>query len=129
MVACSSGLYYNLLEMPTYRSSLLLLSGTKRRANDMNCPNCGTYNPEGREKCWRCDKPLPKPRPQKKKDPQKTARIWLYVAVAVFLVVTLLQTCGLKLPFGPQPPQEQEPSGHSRSRTPIVYLLERPWGI
>jgi hypothetical protein len=40
----------------------------------MNCPNCGTYNPDEREVCWRCDKPLPKPATKKKRDPQKSAQ-------------------------------------------------------
>jgi len=94
----------------------------------MNCPHCGTYNPEDREVCWRCDKPLPKPKPQKKKDPQKSARIWLYVAIAVFLVITILQTCGFSLPFGPQSPAEQGPSGYLGPRAPIAHLVDRAWG-
>lgn len=94
----------------------------------MNCPHCGTYNPEGRETCWRCDKELPKPKPQKKKDPQKSARVWLYVAIAVFFIFTMMQMCGVKLPFGPQvPQQQQEPSGYLPSRAPIVYQVEIAW--
>ncbi|HHX44083.1 MAG TPA: hypothetical protein GX714_08890 [Chloroflexi bacterium] len=77
----------------------------------MNCPNCGTYNPEGRTTCWRCDKELPKPKPQKRRNPQKSAQTWLYVIVAVFLVYTLLQMCGVPLPFGTQAPIPAEPSG------------------
>lgn len=92
----------------------------------MDCPNCGTYNPEGRDTCWRCDKELPTPKPRKKKDPQKTAQIWLYVAVAVFFIFTIAQTCGVKLPFGPQAPpqQEQGPTGYLRRRTPVAYRIE-----
>jgi len=74
----------------------------------MECPNCGVYNPEDREVCWRCDKPLPTPKPQKKRNPQQTAKTWLYVGIAIFLGLSLLQMCGVRLPFGPQPP---EPSG------------------
>ena len=107
----------------------LSLFGPERRADEMKCPNCGAYVPEDRDVCWRCDKPLPKPKPKKKKDPQKTARMWLYVAVAVFAVVTILQTCGFKLPFGPQLPQEQEPSGYSGPRSLVVYLVDTPWGV
>ena len=95
----------------------------------MNCPNCGTYNPEDRDICWRCDKPLPKPTAQKKRDPQRTARTWLYIAIAAFVVITILQTCGFRLPFGTQPPQEQEPSGYSGPRLPIARLVEMPWAI
>lgn len=77
----------------------------------MNCPNCGTYNPEDRTTCWRCDKELPKPKPQKRRNPQKSAQTWLYVIVAIFLVYTLLQTCGVSLPFAPAAPGPAEPSG------------------
>jgi len=65
---------------------------------------------------------LPKPQPKKKKNPQKTAQMWLYVAIAVLIVVTLMQTCGFKLPFGSQPSQQQ-PSGYIRGRTRIVCLV------
>ncbi|MHB1294267.1 MAG: hypothetical protein ACYC4R_04635 [Anaerolineae bacterium] len=71
----------------------------------MDCPNCGTYNPEDRTTCWRCDKELPKPKPKKQKNPQ-SARTWLYVAAAIFLLISVLQMCGVNLPFGNQ----QEPA-------------------
>ena len=92
----------------------------------MNCPNCGTYNPEDRTTCWRCDKELPRPKPQKKKDSRKTAQMWLYVAIAVFFVFTILQTCGVKLPFGPQPPQET-PGSYLVPRSPVVSLVRGEW--
>jgi len=76
----------------------------------MDCPKCGTYNPEDRTTCWRCDAELPKPKPVKKKNPQKSAQMWLYVIVAVFVVITLLQTCGVKLPFGSS--LSDVPTGH-----------------
>jgi len=85
----------------------------------MDCPNCGTYNPEGRETCWRCDKPLPKPKAVKKKNPQKSAQTWLYVAVALFAVITVLQMCGFKIPgMG-----GAEPEGHLQERPAIVYQV------
>ncbi len=77
----------------------------------MECPNCGTYNPNDRETCWRCDEPLPTPEPEKKRNPRKRAQTWLYVAIAVFLLISLLQMCGVNLPFGPQISTEQ-PSGY-----------------
>ena len=75
----------------------------------MKCPSCETYNPDDRMNCWRCGKELPKPEQKKKRNPQKSAQTWLYVGVALFLLFTLLQTCGVKLPFGPQTP---EPTGY-----------------
>lgn len=77
----------------------------------MNCPNCGTYNPEDRVTCWRCDKELPKPKVQKRRSPQKTAQTWLYVVIAIFLVYTLMQTCGISLPFAPRSPAPAAPGG------------------
>ncbi len=62
----------------------------------MDCPNCGVYNPEDRRVCWRCGKELPKPvEPPKKKDPRARTQTILWVAVAVFFVVMILQLCGL----------------------------------
>jgi hypothetical protein len=95
----------------------------------MDCPNCGTYNPEGRETCWRCDAVLPKPKPQKKRDPQKSAQNWLYVAIAIFLVITILQSCGFKLPFGLQRPEVPSPGSQMPGRPHTVYEVrsEIPW--
>ena len=87
----------------------------------MDCPNCGTYNPEDRNICWRCDAELPKPNPEKKRDPQKSAQTWLYVAIAVFLVITILQSCGFKFPFGLQAPQAPASGGQLPVRPHIVY--------
>ena len=89
----------------------------------MNCPNCGTYNPEDRDVCWRCDKELPKPKPEKKRTPQQNAQIWLYVLVGVFLLFTLLQTCGVRLPWSQQPAQPQGPDGHLEQRAPVAVAL------
>jgi len=86
----------------------------------MNCPNCGVYNPEDRTVCWRCNKELPKPQPKKTRNPQ-AAQTWLYVIVAVFAIVTILQSCGIvKLPFGQQAQPTSGPTGFLPSRPPIV---------
>jgi len=57
----------------------------------MDCPNCGVYNPESRDICWRCDKPLPKPLPPKKKSDSATAmrRMWIMVIVVVITWILL----------------------------------------
>ncbi|MGI6368023.1 MAG: hypothetical protein ACOX2L_06620 [Anaerolineae bacterium] len=60
----------------------------------MDCPNCGVYNPEDRKVCWRCDKPLPKPTPEKRRDPRRMSQVWFYVALALALVVSLVRLCG-----------------------------------
>lgn len=92
----------------------------------MNCPNCGTYNPDERDVCWRCDKPLPRPEPKKKRDPQKQAQTWLYVVVAVFVAITVLQMCGFKLP-GMQQPAQQQPGGYVAPRAPATCSVAFEW--
>ncbi len=92
----------------------------------MNCPNCGVYNPEDRTVCWRCDKELPKPKP-KKKSTFQSSQTWLYIIIAIFFVITILQTCGVRLPFGPQAPQQQKPSGYLAPESPSARLIELSW--
>jgi hypothetical protein len=67
----------------------------------MDCPNCRTYNPEERTLCWRCDQPLPRPVVKKKR--QVTSQQWLYIIVAIMLVVMLANMCGVPqmLPSSP----------------------------
>ncbi len=58
----------------------------------MDCPNCGVYNPEGRQVCWRCDKELPKPQEPKKRKTDPTAalrRMWILVGIALLLWILL----------------------------------------
>jgi hypothetical protein len=92
----------------------------------MNCPNCGVYNPEDRTVCWRCDKELPKPKPKKTRNPQ-SSQIWLYVIIAIFLIFTLAQTCGVKTPFSPQTPQQDKPSGYLAPHAPLARWIDVPW--
>lgn len=77
----------------------------------MDCPNCGVYNPQERETCWRCNTELPKKQPEKKRNPQQSARLWLYVAVAIFAAFTMLRMCGVGTPW--DAPPEQGPASHS----------------
>jgi predicted nucleic acid-binding Zn ribbon protein len=57
----------------------------------MDCPNCGVYNPEERQICWRCNEELPKPEEKKKRNPiSAQRRMWIIVAVIV--VIWLLVT-------------------------------------
>jgi hypothetical protein len=59
----------------------------------MDCPKCKTYNPEDRDKCWRCDAPLPRPVEKKKKDPRAKNQVMMYVLIAALLLFSLLQMC------------------------------------
>jgi predicted nucleic acid-binding Zn ribbon protein len=61
----------------------------------MDCPNCGTWNPEDKEVCWRCQTPLPKPVQKKKR---KSAMfwglpVWMWIVLGLFLVASSLGQC------------------------------------
>ena len=67
----------------------------------MDCPNCGVYNPEDRHVCWRCDKELPKPKPDKKrKNDPALAQRRMWIIVAVVLVIWILMTWLLPMLLG-----------------------------
>jgi len=58
----------------------------------MDCPNCGVYNPEERDICWRCDQALPKPEEPKsrKTDPQwAMRRMWIIIGIVLVIWVVL----------------------------------------
>jgi predicted nucleic acid-binding Zn ribbon protein len=62
----------------------------------MECPNCGTWNPDDKDVCWRCQAELPRPIPEKKK--RKTSflglPIWAWVAIILLLFIgPLLSQC------------------------------------
>ena len=64
----------------------------------MDCPNCGTWNPDDKMRCWRCSTEMPKP-PEPKKRRRPTSQTWVWVvAVLIFIVSTLIQ-CGV-IPIG-----------------------------
>ena len=56
------------------------------------CPNCGTWNPEDKQVCWRCQTPLPKSEPKKK--PQRKnilgLPLWLWVLFALLFLLNML---------------------------------------
>jgi predicted nucleic acid-binding Zn ribbon protein len=60
----------------------------------MDCPNCGKWNPEDKNVCWRCQTPLPKPQPKK---PRRTTfaglPIWMWVALILFLLISTFGSC------------------------------------
>ena len=70
---------------------------------EVDCPNCGVYNPEERQVCWRCDRELPKPKePKKKRTLAATQRrMWIIVGLAV--IVWLLLTWLIPLLLGGSP--------------------------
>ncbi len=66
-----------------------------------DCPNCGTWNPDDKNVCWRCQSVLPKPEPKK---PRRTTfwglPIWMWVLLAVFFFGTTFSQCMF---MGPPP--------------------------
>ena len=60
-----------------------------------NCTNCGTWNPDDKDICWRCQTELPRPVEQRKRDPRKIAGmpLWFWVAMVAFFAVTFLGQC------------------------------------
>ncbi len=55
-----------------------------------NCPSCGTWNPDDKRVCWRCQTELPKPAPPKKKR-QLTSNWILIIALIMILVWFAMQ--------------------------------------
>ncbi len=57
------------------------------------CPQCGTWNPDDKNVCWRCQAPLPKPEPVKKKRSSATfwgMPLWVWLVFLAFFLVNLL---------------------------------------
>ncbi len=54
----------------------------------MECPKCGTWNPDDRQTCWRCGAVLPKPQTKKKRSQITFMNLPLWVwglLIAMFL--------------------------------------------
>ncbi|NOX61455.1 MAG: hypothetical protein GXP42_05855 [Chloroflexi bacterium] len=63
----------------------------------MDCPNCGTWNPDDKKVCWRCQTPLPKPEPEVKKKPLTFfgVPVWMMVLIALFLFLPFFWQCAM----------------------------------
>ena len=58
----------------------------------MECTKCGTWNPDDKVRCWRCNAELPRP-PEPRKSKKINSQTWLWVVVVIFVVVTTLFRC------------------------------------
>jgi predicted nucleic acid-binding Zn ribbon protein len=56
-----------------------------------NCSNCGTWNPDDKTVCWRCQTALPRPIEKKQRTPRRFAGLPLYLWIAmVFFVIMMI---------------------------------------
>jgi len=60
----------------------------------MDCPNCGTWNPDDKVKCWRCSFELPR-LPEKKPRRRMSPNTWLWIGLILFALFLVLQQCFL----------------------------------
>lgn len=59
----------------------------------MECPQCGTWNPDDKIRCWRCNAELPKP--PEKKGRKVSTQTWFWVVAILLFALTLLFQCGV----------------------------------
>jgi predicted nucleic acid-binding Zn ribbon protein len=52
----------------------------------MDCPKCGTWNPDDKRVCWRCQAEMPKPVEKKKKQPV----LWMGLPVWAWALLVML---------------------------------------
>jgi predicted nucleic acid-binding Zn ribbon protein len=54
----------------------------------MDCPKCGTWNPDDKRVCWRCQTELPKPVEKKKRKPIYFLGLplWSWAVLALMLI-------------------------------------------
>lgn len=60
-----------------------------------DCPNCGTWNPDDKTVCWRCQAELPRPQPRTKRQVKRIGGlpVWTWVILALFVVVWTVSQC------------------------------------
>lgn len=60
-----------------------------------NCPNCQTWNPEDKTVCWRCQTPMPRPTPSRKRAGRRVGGvpISLWIALVFFVVMMIAAQC------------------------------------
>ncbi len=68
----------------------------------MDCPNCGQWNPDDKQVCWRCQTALPTPPVKKAKRPTQLLLglpVWAWLAVIAFVAISAIGQCSF-LPAG-----------------------------
>ncbi len=64
-----------------------------------NCIKCNTWNPDDKQVCWRCQTPLPKPEPPRRKR-QLSNTMLLLIIGAFFLISWLFFQLFVLTPMG-----------------------------
>ncbi|MEI2689262.1 MAG: hypothetical protein V9H69_05905 [Anaerolineae bacterium] len=60
-----------------------------------NCVNCGTWNPDDKQICWRCQTTLPKPPEKRPRTVRRFAGlpIYLWMAILFFFIMLFISRC------------------------------------
>lgn len=60
-----------------------------------DCPNCGTWNPDDKIVCWRCQMELPRPVDKKRREPMRFLGlpVWSWSIIIVMLLAIVLAQC------------------------------------
>ncbi len=61
----------------------------------MDCPHCGTWNPDDKKVCWRCQTPLPRPEEKKQRKSLTFFGLpaWVFIMVVILLLAPMLGQC------------------------------------
>jgi hypothetical protein len=59
----------------------------------MDCPECKTWNPDDKLRCWRCNATLPMPEPPRKRHVNR--QMWIWIGFIVILVLSTLIRCAI----------------------------------
>jgi hypothetical protein len=58
----------------------------------MNCKECGTWNPDDKRVCWKCQAELPKPVEKKQRKPAVFLGlpVWTWVVLAIMVAMMFI---------------------------------------
>lgn len=61
----------------------------------MDCPKCGTWNPDDKRVCWRCQTEMPKPVEKKKKQSAVFLGLplWSWAMIGILFILLFAGQC------------------------------------